>query len=196
MTKILQSGWFCALIGGVSYWGATVAVWRTPVIPRPTSMALREALKPSWEFNNPELDQLITDLRAQREALTTRERQLNELAVRLQAEREEIGIVTQRVAQMQMEFDRNVVRVREEEAPNLKRLAKIYAAMSPDGAVSILKEMKDDEIVQILAFMKDSETAPILELLAKVGVAEAKRAAQISERLRVALYRNSAAKPS
>ena len=35
MTKIFQSSWFCALVGGLSYWSATVVVWRTPVVPRP-----------------------------------------------------------------------------------------------------------------------------------------------------------------
>lgn len=100
--------------------------------------------------------------------------------------------MTQQVGRIQTEFDRNVVRVREEETANLKRLAKIYAAMTPEGAVSILKEMKDDDIVKILAYMKDVETAPILELLAKPGVADAKRTAQISERLKAIVYRTPA----
>jgi hypothetical protein len=75
----------------------------------------------------------------------------------LKMEREEMTVVsTQNVAQMQAEFDRNVVRVGEEEIANLKRLAKIYAAMSPEGAASIFHEMKDDDVVKVFAFMKDA----------------------------------------
>jgi flagellar motility protein MotE (MotC chaperone) len=193
MTKILQSGWFCALIGGLSYWGVTVAVWRTPVIPRSAFPGVTEALKPSWEFSNPELDQLIADLRAQKAALAAREQQLNELAIRLKAEREEIGVVTQSVARLQAEFDRNVVRVKDEEVANLKKLAKMYAAMTPEGAANILKELPDDDMVRIFSFMKDSETAPILELLAGQGPEQAKRGARITERLRMSLARTTTA---
>ena len=193
MTKIFQSSWFCALVGGLSYWSATVVVWRTPVIPRPAAVVAKEALKPSWEFSNPELDQLISDLRAQKDALATREQQLNELAIRLKAEREEIGVVTQNVGRLQAEFDKNVVRVKDEEVANLKKLAKIYAAMTPEGATNILKELRDDDVVRIFSFMKDSETAPILELLAGQGTEQAKRAAKITERLRMTIARTTTA---
>jgi flagellar motility protein MotE (MotC chaperone) len=193
MTQIFQSGWFCALMGGLTYWGATVAVWRTPIIPRPSSVALKEALKPSWEFSNPELDQLIADLRAQKAALATRERQLNELAVRLKADREEIGVVTQNIARLQAEFDQNVVRIKDDEVANTKKLAKMYAAMTPEGAANILKELRDDDVVRIFSFMKDSETAPILELLAAQGAEQTRRAARITERLRMTIARATTA---
>ncbi len=150
------------------------------------------AAKPSWDFVNPEVDQLIADLKQQKEKLAARETELDQLELRLKAEREEIGVVTQQVAKMQSEIDRSLVRVREEESANLKRLAKIYGNMSPDGAVSILKEMKDDDVVRILVYMKYDQTAPILELLARAGATDAKRAAQISERLKAAVYRTPA----
>jgi flagellar motility protein MotE (MotC chaperone) len=177
-----------------------VAVWRSPQIKfsdhkKIAGRAAAQA-KPSWAFQNPEVDQLISDLRQQKDTLAEKEHILNDLATRLKAEREEIGIVTQKVARLQTEFDRNVVRVREEETANLKRLAKIYGAMTPEGAVSILKEMNDDDVVRILVFMKDPETAPILELLAKPGVSDAKRAALISGRLKSAVYRNPTPKAS
>lgn len=192
--KLLQSRWMCVGLGILSYVSTTVAVWRSPQIKfsdhKKVSGKATAQAKPSWAFQNPEVDQLISDLRQQKDTLAEKERRLNELATRLKSEREEIGIVTQQVARLQTEFDRNVVRVREEETANLKRLAKIYGAMSPEGAVSILKEMNDDDVVRILVFMKDAETAPLLELLAKSGTSDAKRAAQISARLRAAVYRN------
>ncbi len=200
MIKLLQSKWLCALLGAVIYLGSTVALWKSPKIaPRVTAAAAAKAVdapKPSWEFHSTEADELITDLLTQKQAQTERAHKLDELEARLKAERQEIATVVESVKQQQDEFDRSVVRVHEEEIVNLKRLAKIYSGMSPEGAVSILREMKDDDVVKIFAFMKDGETAPILESLAHQGQAEAKRAAQISDRLKVCLSRNITEKKS
>jgi flagellar motility protein MotE (MotC chaperone) len=199
MIRFLQSNWMSAAIGALIYLAVTVAVWRAPKIASPVNtpaVARAASLPPSWEFRSSELDELIVDLQHQKQVLGDRERQLNELESRLKAERQEIVVITQNVGRMQAEFDRNVVRLHDEEIANLKRLAKIYATMSPEGAVSIFKEMKDDDIVKIFTYMKDAETAPILELLAQGSPADAKRAAQISERLKVVLYRNTPNNPS
>jgi flagellar motility protein MotE (MotC chaperone) len=87
------------------------------------------------------------------------------------------------------------VRVQEEEATNLKKLAKVYASMEVEGAASILKELNDEQIVKIMIFMKESETASIFETLAKRGKDEARRVALISERLRAAVHRKASDKP-
>jgi flagellar motility protein MotE (MotC chaperone) len=147
-----------------------------------------------WEINSAEVDQLVDELKKEKTELAAREQQLNELATRLQAERSEINQATQQVYQLQKEFDQNVVRVREEEAANLKKMAKIYAAMSPEGAAGILKNLEDEQVVKFLVFMKESETAPILEAWAKLGEADSKRAALISNKLRASTYRNLASK--
>jgi flagellar motility protein MotE (MotC chaperone) len=191
--KILQSNWLCALVGAICYLAVTVLVWpRLHVPPRAAAAAAVAAEHigtpgASWNFKNPEVNELVADLQAQKESLNARERQLNELAARLDAERQEITVVTQTVARLQQDFDQQVVRVRAEETANLKRLAKIYSAMSPEGATTILKELPDEQFVKILVFMKDSDTAPILESLAKQGDKEAKRAATITERLRLSI---------
>ncbi len=197
--KFLQSKWMCALVGAISYVGTTLALWHTPKIQLPApraAVAKSEATRPSWEFQNPEVDELIADLQHQKTVLDDREHQLNDLAARLKTEREEIATVKQSVTEMQATFDRDVVRVSEEEMANLRRLAKIYAAMSPEGAAGVFHEMKDDEVVKVLVFMKDGETAPILEVMAHLGPVDAKRVAQISERLKVAMYRTASNKPS
>jgi flagellar motility protein MotE (MotC chaperone) len=193
MLRLLQSPWAALAIGLLSYLGTTLALWRTPVSesgaePKSTHGAAKNA-EASWNFKNPEVDQLLVELRKEKEALAQRAQQLNELSARLQTERLELNQVTQKVAQMQQEFDQHVVRVREEETANLKKLAKVYAGMTPDGAITILKELPDDQIVKILIFMKESESAPLLENLGKGGDAEAKRAALISERIRLSLPR-------
>jgi flagellar motility protein MotE (MotC chaperone) len=142
---------------------------------------------PSWNFQNPDLEQLVADLKKEKEALAKREAQLNELAARLESERKEINSVTQTVAQVQRDLDQSLTRIKEEESANLKKLAKLYSSMSPDASVLILKQMDDTALMRILLFMKDTEVAQTLENLGKQGPAEAARVAALTERLRLSV---------
>jgi flagellar motility protein MotE (MotC chaperone) len=133
------------------------------------------------------MSQLVSELKNEREALRVRASQLDELEARLHAERKEIYAVTQAVYQLRADLDTVVTRVSEEEAVNLKKLAKVYTTMSPEGAARILKEMDDDQVVKILALMRGSEPAPILENFGQGTKEDARRAATISNRLRLVL---------
>jgi flagellar motility protein MotE (MotC chaperone) len=198
MPALLKSNGILALIGGVLYITVTaLLIHPAKILPRtPTLMSLNhDTPRPSWEFSNPEVARLITELQKEKENLSTRTKQLDELEARLAAERAEINVVTQAVHQMQIEFDRNLLRVQEEEQANLKRLAKTYATMTPEGAARIFKEMDDAQVVKIMVFMKEKENALVLENMSQLGEAEVKRVALISERLRTALYRDAAPKP-
>jgi flagellar motility protein MotE (MotC chaperone) len=188
MNKILQSGWLTALLGSIVYCGTTAAVMMSAHIPvaHPESHDAPIGFNASWDFHNPEMDLLITELKKEKDGLAVKEKQLKDLAARLEAERAELTVVTQAVHRMQVEYDRNFVRVKEEETANLRKLAKMYSGMSVEGAVLILKQMEDEQIVKILLFMKESESAPLLESFAKLGDPEAKRAAAISGQLRTA----------
>jgi len=196
MTKTLTSPWMTALIGAVVYLASTVLLWQTPKIPVDALKRgpIATLVGPSWEFSNPEADQLVTELRAEKQALSQREQQLNDMAVRLQAEQAELSQATQSVRIMQTDFDTAVTRVKADETANLKKLAKVYAEMDPATAANVLADMDDVAIVKIMVFMKDPETAGILEALAKKGDAEARRTAMISDRLRLASNRPQPAK--
>lgn len=197
MKRFLQSSLAAVLVGSLLYLGVTAALLlRAPVL-RATAVQEPTApthYGPAWDFVNPELDRLIAELREQKAALQKREEQLNELAARLEAERAELNIITQAVYRVREEFDRKLVQVREEEVANLKRLAKMYASMSPEGAANILKQMEDEQALKFMVFMRDAEAGPILEALARLGDAEAKRAAGLSDRLRTTTYRSAASK--
>ncbi len=201
--KLLQSSWVAVIVGLIAYWATTYFCWikAAPALRPPPvvhEVVLEDAgEKPSvsWEYENPEVAALIEDLRKQKEALALREQHLKEFEARLQTERVELNQITQRIGTMQAEFDRLVVEVKKEEAPNLKKLAKNYTSMSPEGAAGILKELPDTQLVKILTMMKEAESGPILEAIGKGGDAESKRAAQISEKLRLALNRTAPAKP-
>ena len=87
------------------------------------------------------------------------------------------------------DFEKSVVRVKEEETANLKKLAKMYASMAPETATPILKEMPDEQLAKLLAFMKESEVVTVLENFAKGGKDDIKRVVQLSEKMRVTVSR-------
>jgi flagellar motility protein MotE (MotC chaperone) len=185
MIKVIQSGGFSMFLGGILYLVTTAVLW-----PKRVETPHIEAHAPGGEapvaFVNPEMDELMAELRVQREALASRESQLKAWEARLQAERSELTIVTQMVSRAQSEFDKSVLKIRADETANLKRLAKTYADMSPQAATSILKNQDDQVFAKVLTLMKEPEVAGILEQLAKLGEPEAKRAALLAERLRLA----------
>jgi flagellar motility protein MotE (MotC chaperone) len=197
MMRWLQSSWATALFGCVIYLAVTAALMGPgkfqglrAVLEQAKTSALPEG--PSWKYRNPEFDHWLEELTRQREALALREQQLQELQTRLQAERQELNNATQTVARLQADFDRNVVRIKDQEVDNLKRQAKVLSGMSPDGAAVVLREMADDEAVRILVTMKADEASVILEAFSKTGKAEARRAAAFTEKMRRALPPESA----
>lgn len=189
MIALLQSGWVAALIGCLLYLATTLAVFNprqfTRVVAKPEPEAkVAPGNDPSWKFRNPEFEQWIEELKRERETLATREQQLAELKARLDAERQEILTVTQTVHQLQTTFDSGVVRFKEQETENAKRQAKIIAGMSPEGAALMLNEMPDDEVVRILFTLKPDITSLILDAFSKMGKAEAKKAADLADKIK------------
>jgi flagellar motility protein MotE (MotC chaperone) len=193
MTKLLENPWLSAPVGVLVYLMCTVLCWQTPKITLPHKItAISESIGPSWDFNNPEADQLLAELRVEKKSLDSREQQLDELAERLKAERSELGQVTLSVRQLQSEFDKSVIRIKDDEVGNLKKLAKVYGDMSPETAATVLSQMDNEAIVRIFVFLKENETAAILEALAKKGPAEARRTAELSEQLRLTTHSKTA----
>lgn len=194
MLKKLYSPWIGSILGLIVFMAVTAATWNaaTRKIDAANAAAAAEAQKAEktetpWSFDTAEIDSLVKELREERQTLAKREKDLNDLADRLRAERNELTQLTQTVFRMQKEFDSSVSRVSEEETGNLKKLAKTYSAMDAEGAANIFKQMDDASVVKIMVFMKEQETSPIITALAKGGEADAKRAADLTERLRVAV---------
>jgi flagellar motility protein MotE (MotC chaperone) len=189
MIRILQSSWVAALVGSLLYLATTAALLRPEQLAaaRESTEAKAPVNGPSWNFRNPELDQSIEELRRERQNLTAREQQLHELETRLEAERQEIRLVTHTIDQLQADFDKSVIRFKGQELENTKRQTKIVSGMSPDGAAIMLQEMPQDQMVRILFTLKPDITAPILDALSKMGPTQAKRAAEAAERMRQVL---------
>jgi flagellar protein FlbB len=187
MKRWLQSSWLVSLTGCIVYLATTAAVlssakFESAAPAEESSFSAGD--DPSWKFRNPEFDQWIEDLKSEKAALDARKLQLAEWETRLQAEHQELTVVTQRIAQIQADFEKDIVRVREQEVKNLKRQAKAMADVSPESAAAMLDQMSDDDAARILSIMKDDQVALLLETMSKMGKAQTKRAATITERMR------------
>lgn len=192
MIRLLQSGWMCALLGTVIFWATTVPLLLGIKPPPRVHAAANETTStsgPSWEFNNPEMDRLTEELLRERETLNLRKKELDELALRLAAERAEINQVTQTVHQLQIDFGKGFLKVQQEESANLKKLARLFTTMNPDITVSLFEKMSDDDVVKYLVQMKDTDTVAIFEAMAKKGEAHTRRVGALTERLKETLYR-------
>ena len=189
MIRILQSPWFAAGLGCMLYLGTTVAILNPAKFAafKPPAPDYSAEDDPSWKFRNPEMDQWLSQMKSEKEKLDTREEHLNELQTRLNAESLEISAATQTVSQLQDNFDKNVIRFDAQETDNIKHQAKLLSDMSPEGAIAMLNEMSDDDAVRILFTMKDDVASVILDAWSKGGKEQAKRAAILTEKLRLVL---------
>lgn len=192
--KFLQSSWVVSLIGCLVYLGTTAAVLSSakfevePPEDDGESQLMNPGDDPSWKFRNPEFEQWVQDLRQEKAALTERRTQLGEWETRLLAERQELAAVTKTVSKMQAEFEKNIVRLREQEVKNIKRQAKAVADMSPDAAAKLIDQMADDDIVRLCSALKSDQVTLLLETLSKQG--RVRRAVAITERMRYLLPPN------
>jgi flagellar motility protein MotE (MotC chaperone) len=59
--------------------------------------------------------------------------------------------------------------------------------MTPDGAATVMSQLDDAVNVKVMLYMKESETAAILETWPRKAPAEAKRAAALSEHVRLSI---------
>ena len=186
------------LLGAVTYLGTTAVLVikaKDQIVPKPVVTTdvdddgpkpVAVTRGPSWEFVNPDLDEMVAELKQQKQDMEAERKTLLELSQRIQTERQELIQITQQVHRIQKEIDLSIIRVRDDEGGNLKRLAKTYSGMTPEGAATVMKGLDDVSLVKVLLYMKETEAAPILEGIGRKGEADAKRMALISERLRLA----------
>jgi flagellar motility protein MotE (MotC chaperone) len=194
MLKKLTSPWVSSAIGLICFLAVTAVTWNAatsnikaedeaPDSEQPENSKNQE----NWLMSNVEIEALVKELKDEREALNRREKDLTDLRARLDSERTELNQLTQTVHQLQKEFDQSVSRVTEEESGNLKKLAKTYSSVEPESAAAIFKQMDDTSIVKMMVFMKEQEAGLILAALARGGETEAKRAADLTDKLRLAV---------
>ena len=139
----------------------------------------------SWNYYNQDIEFLITYLKQTSNLFRIRQKDLDELGQRLAAERAELASVTQSVARLRDDIDKQVIRIQDDEIINVKRLAKTYAGMEPSSAAKVFAELDEKLVVKVMSQMKDDQNAAILDALAKTNAQGAKLAAALSDKLRL-----------
>jgi flagellar motility protein MotE (MotC chaperone) len=187
MNPALINALAVVLAGGLAFFITMFTVLKTVDFdgikpPPPAPLAAED--NPSWQFRNPEIDQWVSQIREERAALAVREEQLKDWEIRLAAENREISTVTQTVTKLQNDFDKRVLQFKDQEAANAKKQVKIVSDMSPEGAAAMFNQISDDEAGKLLFLMKPDVSGPILDAMSKLGPAQARRAATISQRLK------------
>ncbi len=186
MNRILQSPGTLLLLGGSLFFATMFAVLSAThfgPVKSPDKISLSAADDPSWKFHNPEMDQWITQIKEERDALAVREQQLKEWEAQLNAQGKELSTVTRTVSNVQADFDKRIVLFTAQEKENAKKQVKIVAGMSADGAATMLFEMPDNEVTKLLVSMKNDVAAGILDAMSKQGDAQAKRAAMLAQKM-------------
>ncbi len=106
----------------------------------------------------------------------------------MQLEVQELEKTRRQIESMRTAIDQRLAEVTAGEAANLKKLAQTYSVLTPKAAVTIFREMDDTMVVKLLALMKPDVVGAIFEEISKQSASDpalAKRAAQLSERLRL-----------
>lgn len=186
--------WLIATLALVLHLGTCVGIiyLRWESIVRPEIAKLKKSIdypkKRMWTFDSSTVSNLVIELKAEREKLKEREKDLAATSARVQAERAELDSVRAGIEAMKQEVEQSITEVKASEAGNLRSLAKTYSALSPTATVAIFAELDDQTVVKILSLMRADKVAPILESMTRAqieGESQAKRAAHFSDLLRL-----------
>ena len=192
--KILRSGWVLGLLGGALSIGTTTALLLPELdainsgkveVPEKTGVPPR-----LWSFKTDAMDEMIKELGAEREKLAADQKSVMTLQSQVAAESAELEKKRAEFQEIRDEIDQRVVEIQEHEVRNLKTLAQTYSAMTPAGAVAILRELDENTAVKILATMKVDRVGPILGEMAKTPdrpgeETMVRHAARITDKLRL-----------
>ena len=177
------------------FWSASARFVANAASARAAEVAAKLPEKP-WDFWTIEMESLANDLRDERLRIKQREEQLVKREARLNAEQQELEKTRKQIEELRAAIDERLIEVTEGEAANLKKLALTYGALSPKSAVAIFREMDDTTLVKLFSLMKPDTVGPIFEEMGKQSATDAniaKRAALLSERLRMIKNANKSA---
>ncbi len=173
MDKLLKSSWMIAAAGSLSYLVTTAVLLLSmgEHLSSPSHASEHEPEEPrrpinlaSWNYINPDIDELSRQLKEKEEKLNQREKDLDKLAAQIANEKKELAGVTNWVHSIQAEIDTLFTRVEEEEAANMKEIVTVYQKMEPKDAARMLYELEDRRIAKIFKFLKQTEVSDIIKV--------------------------------
>lgn len=183
MKDLLKSPWVLCALGSLTFLATTMGLMisvANKLVPRPKTYTLEETtIHPknfaSWNYINPDIDELARQIEEKKTALDQREKALDRMQQQLERERKEWATVTNWVTSIQEEIDQLVTRVTEEEAESMRQIVTVYQKMDPPDAAKMLYELDDERIARIFKFLKQSEVSEIIKVWLKEDDQKLKR---------------------
>lgn len=128
---------------------------------------------PSWDYINPELDLLIQELKTRKEDIEKKEKELMLLETRVQKDLDQLSSITNRMRNLQDEFERSATTLTKNEEQNINRLLGLFKTLEPEQIGTILEPMSDEKIAKVFRLLKPAEVSPVVDLwLSKGGETE------------------------
>ena len=181
MKKFLESNLVLVTIGSLLYLGVTfgiimasVETFRKMTPKQVDPNHIEPVLEgPSWVYVNPDLDELILELKARKEQIKRKEEELKLWELQIRKEMVNLRSITNRVQSLQMDLEESTHTLTDTEENNIKRLLDLFKSLQPSQTASILEPMTDEKIAKIFRLLKPADVGPIVQLwLAQGGKAE------------------------
>lgn len=150
--------------------------------------AMRETAEPgSLRFDNPDVVNLLNQLRSRQEQQAVREKKLKELEDRVRLEMQNLHLATQWIAQARLAQDRlltnRMTYLKAEEQRSLLEHGRRLASLPPPQAVAILTNYTPDEIAKTFTVLNSTNASTLLGALVASGESGVRLAADISRRM-------------
>ena len=183
MKDLLSSKATMVILGGLLYIGVTMFYIYdsieefTPVKKGDATKAeITPVLKgPSWDYKNPELDALVRELESRKEKIEKKEEEHRFWELQINKDLGNLTSITNRVENLQIEFERYASTLTENEEENIKRLLDLFKTLEPEQIGTILEPMADEKIAKIFRLLKPADVGPVVELWLSKGGENEKR---------------------
>ncbi|MBT7534000.1 MAG: hypothetical protein HN610_00390 [Verrucomicrobia bacterium] len=130
---------------------------------------------PSWDYKNPELDALVRELESRKEKIEKKEEELRLWELQINKDLGNLTSITNRLKNLQIEFERSASTLTENEEANIKRLLDLFKTLEPEQIGTILEPMADEKIAKIFRLLKPANVGPVVELWLSKGGENEKR---------------------
>ena len=174
MKHLLSSKVIFVILGGLIYIGVTmwtlfISIGEFEFKPNQkadgTQIGMTPNLDgPSWNFRNPEMDLLVQELYKRTKDIEKKEKDLRLLQARVQNDIDQLSSITNRMRNLQDEFERSATALTKNEEQNIKSLLGLFKTLEPEQIGTILEEMSNQKIAKIFRLLKPAEFGPVVEL--------------------------------
>ena len=183
MKDLLSSKVTMVILGGLLYIGVTMfCIYNsieefTPVQKGDATEAeITPVLEgPSWDYKNPELDALVRELESRKVKIEKKEEELRLWELQIKKDLRNLTSITNRLKNLQIEFERSASTLTENEEENIKRLLDLFKTLEPEQIGTILEPMADEKIAKIFRLLKPADVGPVVELWLSKGGENEKR---------------------